>query len=133
MSTEPLQRPEYTHLILECYRCASGLLDDTAIVRQTLRAAAHSCQLRVVKEGMHRFQPQGVTGYALLMESHISVHTWPEHSFALVDVLSCMEIDTEALVDCVREMFKAGHISVRVDDRRIINPDGPAISPLPPA
>ena len=37
----------------------------------------------------HQFQPQGVTGLALLAESHISIHTWPESGYAAVDVFTC--------------------------------------------
>jgi S-adenosylmethionine decarboxylase len=37
----------------------------------------------------HRFEPQGVTGLALLAESHISIHTWPESGYAAVDVFTC--------------------------------------------
>jgi S-adenosylmethionine decarboxylase len=37
----------------------------------------------------HRFQPHGVTGLALLAESHISIHTWPESGYAAVDVFTC--------------------------------------------
>jgi S-adenosylmethionine decarboxylase proenzyme len=109
--------PEYTHIIVECRRCPAGLIDHPATVRKAIRVAAESCGLHIVKEGIHRFRPQGVTGFALLRESHISVHTWPESRFALVDVMSCTEVDTTTLVSCFRTVFKPEQIRVRAEER----------------
>ncbi len=112
--------PEYTHIIVECHRCPSGLIDHMPTVRKAIRMAAESCGLQIVKEGIHRFRPQGVTGFALLRESHISIHTWPESCFALVDIMSCKEIDTETLVSCFRAVFKPDQIRVRAQERCVI-------------
>src|SRR5450432_431119 len=105
-------RPEYTHMIVECHKCSSELVDDPSTVRDAIRLAAKSCRLIIIEEAIHRFRPQGVTGFALLKESHISVHTWPESRFALVDIVSCTVIDTEAFVACFEEMFKPGYICI---------------------
>jgi S-adenosylmethionine decarboxylase len=77
------------HCILELYDCDCARLDDelflrSAISNATLRAGA--TQLKLIS---HRFLPHGVTGLALLAESHISIHTWPESGYAAVDVFTC--------------------------------------------
>ena len=103
---------DYTHLTIECLGCDREMLNDEAKVRQTLRDAAAICNLRVLKEDLHKFRPHGITGYLLLSESHLSIHTWPEQRFALVDVLSCASIEIDLLIRCFRESLGAGSIDV---------------------
>lgn len=85
--------------------------------------AAEACRLRIVQVGIHSFRPHGMTGYALLMESHISIHTWPESRFALVDVLSCSELDLLALDACFRDALMAENVCLRTEGRRTADPD----------
>ncbi|MCU0530317.1 MAG: adenosylmethionine decarboxylase, partial [Cyanobium sp. Prado107] len=77
------------HCILELYDCDPGRLDDQAFLRDTITAAAQQAGATLLNLITHRFQPQGVTGLALLAESHISIHTWPESGYAAVDVFTC--------------------------------------------
>ena len=77
------------HCILELYGCDSARLDDEAFLRDTITAAAKRAGATLLNLITHRFEPQGVTGLALLAESHISIHTWPESGYAAVDVFTC--------------------------------------------
>ena len=77
------------HCILELYGCDSAKLDDEAFLRDTITAAAKRAGATLLNLITHRFEPQGVTGLALLAESHISIHTWPELGYAAVDVFTC--------------------------------------------
>ena len=77
------------HCILELYDCDQARINDEAFVRTTLTTAAKRAGARLLNLITHRFDPQGVTGLALLAESHISIHTWPEHGYAAVDVFTC--------------------------------------------
>lgn len=77
------------HCILELYGCDSTKLDDEAFLRDTITAAAKRAGATLLNLITHRFEPQGVTGLALLAESHISIHTWPESGYAAVDVFTC--------------------------------------------
>jgi S-adenosylmethionine decarboxylase len=77
------------HCILELYDCDPGRLDNQAFLRDTITAAARQAGATLLNLITHRFQPQGVTGLALLAESHISIHTWPESGYAAVDVFTC--------------------------------------------
>ncbi|QNI71634.1 adenosylmethionine decarboxylase [Cyanobium sp. NS01] len=77
------------HCILELYGCDHARLDDEAFLRDTITAAAKRAGATLLNLITHRFEPQGVTGLALLAESHISIHTWPESGYAAVDVFTC--------------------------------------------
>jgi len=77
------------HCILELYDCDSAKLDDEAFLRDTITSAAKRAGATLLHLITHRFDPQGVTGLALLAESHISIHTWPESRYAAVDVFTC--------------------------------------------
>ncbi|BAD80039.1 hypothetical protein syc1849_d [Synechococcus elongatus PCC 6301] len=78
-----------THCILELYGCPAELLNDADQIQANLRAAATEAGATLLQETCHRFEPQGVTALALLAESHISIHTWPESGYAAVDVFTC--------------------------------------------
>ncbi|MGV3510639.1 MAG: adenosylmethionine decarboxylase [Novosphingobium sp.] len=76
------------HLIADLECC--DRLDDIAHVEQVLRAAAKAAGANVVGVHLHHFGPgMGVTGVAMLAESHISIHTWPETGVAGVDLFVC--------------------------------------------
>ncbi|MEB3332974.1 MAG: adenosylmethionine decarboxylase [Synechococcaceae cyanobacterium] len=77
------------HCILELYDCDHAKLDDEAFLRDTITTAAKRAGATLLNLITHRFDPQGVTGLALLAESHISIHTWPESGYAAVDVFTC--------------------------------------------
>ena len=77
------------HCILELYDCDHAKLNDEAFLRTTITTAAKRAGATLLNLITHRFEPQGVTGLALLAESHLSIHTWPENGYAAVDVFTC--------------------------------------------
>lgn len=77
------------HLLVDLYGCARGLLDDVEYVRRGLLAAAEQVGATVVDAHFHSFSPCGVTGTVSIQESHLSIHTWPEHLYAAVDIFTC--------------------------------------------
>lgn len=81
--------PVGLHCILELYGCPAHLLNDALLIRDLLREAANQARSTLLNEVFHQFEPQGVTALALLAESHISIHTWPELGYAAVDVFTC--------------------------------------------
>ena len=81
--------PVGTHCILELYGCPAEALNHAGLIQQALRDAAIVADSTLLDEVCHQFQPHGVTALALLAESHISIHTWPETGYAAVDVFTC--------------------------------------------
>ncbi len=77
--------------MLEIYDSPSAVLDDPQAVVEALEKAAAAANATVLHTTHHRFEPHGVTALALLSESHISVHTWPEKGYAACDVFTCGE------------------------------------------
>ena len=109
-STAPIGK----HCILELYDCSRSRLNDEAFLRSTITAAVQQAGATLLQLITHHFEPQGVTGLALLAESHLSIHTWPESGYAAVDVFTCgdhtmPERACAALIDAL----KAGHHNLR--------------------
>ena len=77
------------HCILELYQCDLAKLNDEAFIRTTITSSAKVAGATLINLVTHSFKPQGVTGLALLAESHISIHTWPEIGYAAIDVFTC--------------------------------------------
>lgn len=77
------------HCILELYHCRADRLNDEAFLRSSITQAVQQAGATLLNLISHRFQPQGVTALALLAESHLSIHTWPESGYAAVDVFTC--------------------------------------------
>ena len=62
---------------------------------------------------LHHFEPNGgVSGVAVLAESHISIHSWPENGYAALDVFMCGDAKPEACVPVLRKAFKPKRIAV---------------------
>lgn len=87
--------------------------DDTARVETALREAATAARARVLSVHIHGFgEGLGVTGVALLAESHISIHTWPEYGVAAADLFVCgQDVDAEAGLAAMVAVFGASIIS----------------------
>ena len=77
------------HCILELYQCDKARLNDEAFIRTTITSSVKIAGATLINLVTHSFKPQGVTGLALLAESHISIHTWPEIGYAAIDVFTC--------------------------------------------
>ena len=77
------------HLLLELYRCKYEKLNDESFLRCTLNRASKLAKATVLNLISNKFEPQGVTAIALLAESHISIHTWPESNYSAVDIFTC--------------------------------------------
>jgi S-adenosylmethionine decarboxylase len=76
------------HWLVEFYSARE--LGDTKAIRRALRAAVAVSGATLLKLQLHHFgRGGGVTGVALLAESHISIHTWPERGYAAVDIFMC--------------------------------------------
>ena len=106
------------HLLLELYKCDYEKLNDESFLRCSLNRAAKLANATVLNLISNKFEPQGVTAIALLSESHISIHTWPESSYSAIDIFTCgqnmlPELASQYLID----VLKAEEHSLRVFER----------------
>tara|TARA_B100000029_G_scaffold73282_1_gene65115 strand:- start:2547 stop:3038 length:492 start_codon:yes stop_codon:yes gene_type:complete len=107
------------HCILELYECDQLKLNDEAFLRTTITIAAKIAGATLLNLITHRFEPKGITGLALLAESHISIHTWPENGYAAVDVFTCGDHTMpERACEIFRKELSAQHFSLRSFQRQ---------------
>ena len=100
-----------THLIIEVVD-GKGL-DDEARIRQAFRDCVEACGATLLHIHTHKFSPQGVSGVAVLAESHISVHTWPEIGYGAFDVFMCGDANPHAAIDVLSRAFETRDVRVR--------------------
>ena len=77
------------HLLIELKDCNVEVLNDLGFLKRCLHDAADQIGATVVNECYHEFSPQGISGVLVISESHICIHTWPEHGYAAVDIFTC--------------------------------------------
>ena len=76
-------------LMLDLNDCDKMLLDDLLYIKECMLEAASEIGATVIGETFHQFSPHGVTGVISIAESHLSIHTWPEHGYAAIDIFTC--------------------------------------------
>jgi len=106
------------HVIAELLGGNPNLLDDERYIRSALKEAAERAGGTVLDVTSHKFKPQGVTALALLSESHISIHTWPEHGYCAVDVFTCgSHTNPQLACDFLKKALECTGESVRTLER----------------
>ena len=86
---ESLNDFQGNHLLLELYGCNREKLNDELYLRCQLNSAAKLAKASVLNIVSNKFEPFGVTAIALLAESHLSIHTWPESHYSAIDIFTC--------------------------------------------
>jgi len=99
------------HLIIEVVN-GHGL-DDEARIQQAFRDCVDTCGATLLHIHTHKFSPQGVSGVAVLAESHISVHTWPEIGYGAFDVFMCGDAKPWLAVDVLKKAFATPDVRVK--------------------
>ncbi|SFH24577.1 S-adenosylmethionine decarboxylase [Palleronia marisminoris] len=99
------------HLIIEVVN-GHGL-DDEMRIQQAFRDCVETCGATLLHIHTHKFSPQGVSGVAVLAESHISVHTWPEIGYGAFDVFMCGDARPWLAVDVLKRAFGTADVRVK--------------------
>lgn len=98
------------HLIIDLH--GAKRLNDLEHIEATLRRCVEAASATLLHIHLHHFQPGGVSGVAVLAESHISIHTWPEAGYAALDVFMCGSADPDKCIPVLREAFSANRVGV---------------------
>jgi S-adenosylmethionine decarboxylase len=107
------------HLIIDLW--GGRNLDNLGLVERTLTEAVAAIGATLLKIDLHRFSPSGgISGVAILAESHMSIHTWPERSYAALDVFVCGDCRPFKAIPVVRRAFLPDSIQVAEMKRGLI-------------
>ena len=108
-----------SHLIIDLWDAQH--LDDADVIEMTFRRAIKEAGATLLHMHFHEFSENGgVSGVAVLAESHISIHTWPERGYAAVDVFMCGGAEPHKVVPILKHAFKAGRISLSEQMRGVL-------------
>jgi S-adenosylmethionine decarboxylase len=104
-----------SHLLIELFGCRGDLLKYELNVGQAMRDAAEESKATVVEQSFHEFKPYGVSGAVIIQESHYTIHTWPEHGYAAIDLFYCGgTVQVHRAVEVLRERFQPERIKFLV-------------------
>lgn len=105
-------------IIADLYGC-KDILDDVEAITSAAHTAIEYVGAEIVEECVHKFEPIGITYFAVISTSHFSVHTWPEYGYAAIDIFSCKDGVCEGIAEKLKELFKAEDIKYRTIERNI--------------
>lgn len=123
--------PLATHSLLDFHDCDRTRLEERSGLRQAMINAITEAGGTYVTDIFHAFHPHGLSGMIVIAESHVAIHTWPEHRFAAVDIFSCgPKLNQQIIAERLQEWLLAGEVTV---DRRergygktmLVEPEGP--------
>ena len=107
------------HVTLDLYGCDGDALRSAERIETLLKAAANESGATILSCHLHSYLPQGVSGVLIIAESHFTIHTWPEHRFAAVDVFTCGEsLDVDAAARALQRDLGAERLVVSGDFAR---------------
>lgn len=93
------------HVLFDFWGCAN--LDSVETIEKALKEAVRACHVTLLEIKIRTFLPHGISGIALIAESHISIHTWPEHKYAAVDIFICgKKVDPYLAVPVFKKYLK---------------------------
>ncbi len=109
-----------SHVLIELFDCDPKTLETQSVVGAAMVDAATASEATIVTHDFHEFQPYGVSGAVIIQESHYTIHTWPEHRYAAVDLFYCGgTIYVDRAVELLKERFRPGRIKFLVVRRGI--------------
>ena len=106
------------HILFDLIDCPFDLLNEEEFIKDSLINASVIARSPYLKIETHKFDPQGVTGYALLEESHMSIHTWPEKGIAKCDIFTCSDdCEPHNAVEYLSKQLQAQSTSIQQHER----------------
>ncbi len=114
------------HMTIEYYDCNHDILLDVDRVEAIFLEAAKISGATIIDSSFHSFEPQGISGFVVIAESHFSVHAWPEHNYAAVDIFTCGDsIDFKKGIDSLKRLLEADESIISAEmNRGIIGNNG---------
>jgi S-adenosylmethionine decarboxylase len=108
-----------SHLIIDFWD--AEYLDDQDLIEQALKDAVRAAGATLLHIHLHRFtEGGGISGVAVLAESHISVHTWPERGYAAFDIFMCGGAEPRRALAVLEKAFNPGRIVIGEHKRGVL-------------
>lgn len=95
------------HVISELWGCDFEKLNNMDFIERTFVDAALKSGAEIREVAFHKFAPQGVSGVVIISESHLTIHSFPEHGYASIDVYTCGDLDPNIAADYIAEALHA--------------------------
>src|SRR5262245_40559192 len=106
------------HTLLEYHNCDRELLQRDDDIRSLLLEAVRRGGGTIVTDVFHHFSPFGISGVVVIAESHVTIHTWPEHDYSAVDIFSCSDkLDHGAIRDQLQTALRSGRVLQKTFER----------------
>lgn len=108
-------------LILDLYGCEEEKISNKKLIYKLLYEMPELINLRkiskpivfYIKENERTFDKGGISGFVLIAESHITIHTFSGYGYAFVDIFSCKDFDYKKIIEYLKENLKAKKIKKR--------------------
>ena len=109
-----------THLVVDAWQAPAELLNNPEKIREALIEAIAAGKATLIDLCIHQFSPQGVTATATLAESHIAIHTWPEHGYFAADLFFCGAGKPEVAMKVLQTALQAQKVEMRQLERGFV-------------
>ncbi|CDQ39346.1 adenosylmethionine decarboxylase [Virgibacillus salexigens] len=110
------------HIIAELWECNIDKLNNMAMIERIFVEAALKAGAEIREVTFHKFAPQGVSGVVIISESHLTIHSFPEHGYASIDVYTCGdEINPNTAVEYIARSLECNNYE-KVEVSRGIGP-----------
>jgi len=108
------------HVLVDFWDCDN--LDRADVIERAFREAAMAAGATLLDIRLHRFPSSGgISGVAILAESHISIHTWPERGYAALDIFMCGACDPYRALPALRNALRPARVQTH-EQRRGLTP-----------
>lgn len=122
-------KPFGLHLMLEAYNCPPEVLNDANIAYKVLDEVPTVIGMKklikpyvVFAESNGKRDPGGWSGFVIVQESHVSLHTFIKRRFVTIDVYSCKDFDAQKAIDYFKKLFKTNDIEFHLELRGLKYP-----------
>ncbi|QQZ10639.1 adenosylmethionine decarboxylase [Heyndrickxia vini] len=95
------------HVISELWGCDFEKLNNMDFIEKTFVDAALKSGAEIREVAFHKFAPQGVSGVVIISESHLTIHSFPEHGYASIDVYTCGNLDPNIAANYIADSLNA--------------------------
>jgi S-adenosylmethionine decarboxylase len=107
-----------THLIVDLWQASS--LNDAALIEKTLRECIDVAGATLLHFHIHAFEPNGLSGVAVLAESHISFHSWPDEGYMALDIFMCGKTEPHKCIPILKAAFQPKSVQINDLKRGVI-------------